>query len=77
MHDDRKRACCCRRYYRNGVIMELRWLKIIDVYKGYDSRWDEEYTKEYPREPMLQYRENETDDWKEVPIVEQKQNTNF
>ena len=57
--------------------MELRWLKIIDVYKGYDSRWDEEYTKEYPRESMLQYRENETDDWKEVPIVEQKQNANF
>lgn len=59
------------------MIMELRWLKIIDVYKGYDSRWDEEYTREYPREPMLQYRENETDDWKEVPIVEQKHNTNF
>ena len=57
--------------------MELRWLKIIDVYKGYDSRWDEEYTEEYPQEPMLQYRENETDDWKEVPIVEQKRNTNF
>lgn len=57
--------------------MELRWLKIIDVYKGYDSRWDEEYTKEHPRESMLQYRENETDDWKEVPIVKQKQNVNF
>ena len=57
--------------------MELRWLKIIDVYKGYDSRWDEEYTEEYPQESMLQYRENETDDWKEVPIVEQKHNTNF
>ena len=57
--------------------MELRWLKIIDVYKGYDSRWDEEYTEEYPREPKLQYRENETDDWKYVPIVEQKHNVNF
>lgn len=44
--------------------MELRWLKIIDVYKGYDSRWDEEYTKEYPRTPVLQYRESSTDDWK-------------
>lgn len=57
--------------------MELRWLKIIDVYKGYDSRWDEEYTEEYPQEPMLQYRENETDDWKDVPTVAQKHNANF
>ena len=64
-------------YYCNGVIMELRWLKIIDVYKGYDSRWDEEYTEEYPQEPMLQYRENETDDWKYVPTVVQKRNVNF
>ena len=57
--------------------MELRWLKIIDVYKGYDSRWDEEYTEEYPQELMLQYRENETDDWKDVPTVVQKRNVNF
>ncbi len=70
-------ACCYSWHYCDGVIMELRWLKIIDVYKGYDSRWDEEYTEEYPREPMLQYRENLTDDWKEVPIVQQKYNVNF
>ena len=57
--------------------MELRWLKIIDVYKGYDSRWGEEYTEEYPQEPMLQYRENETDDWKDIPTVVQKRNVNF
>lgn len=57
--------------------MELRWLKIIDVYKGYDSRWDEEYTREFPRAPVLQYRENPIDDWKDVPTVEQIHNANF
>ena len=57
--------------------MELRWLKIIDVFKRYDPRWDTETYSEYPRETILQYRESPLEDWKEVPIVEQKQNANF
>ena len=57
--------------------MELRWLKIINVYKGYDSRWDTETYSEYPREPILQYRESSTDSWKDVPTVVQKHNANY
>jgi len=57
--------------------MELRLLKITDVYKGYDSRWDEDYTREYPRTPVLQYRESSTDDWKDDPTVEETRSMNF
>lgn len=39
--------------------MELQWVIIVDEY-GRKS------------EPSLQYRENENDEWQDVPIVEIK-----
>jgi len=52
--------------------MELRWLTIINVYKDWDDRWNEEFISEYPKTPVLQFRNSENDEWVDVPSVSVK-----
>ena len=49
--------------------MELRWLVHVDRYSRYDSRDDENYVSSYKRDPILQYR-TEDSEWVDAPTVE-------
>ena len=52
--------------------MNIRWLEITRVYNQWDDRDKESSASEYTDEPVLQYFDEETVKWINIPTVEQR-----